>query len=199
MSNNLPDFIWSRIDEITEQRANSNFLNRAKQLNKKLQKLRSDVDAQTSVPSDNIINRSKIRLTKEEVKVLSQGLKSYFSFSENAEDYIVDIENSIYHLPNQEKMEIRKLFLPVLSQINNKKGQNRVAKNHLEVVNNLKKKGVIITKSDKGNKIVILDKADYRDVIKYISDLFEPLKRNPIESSKKEPKKAITSRVKTGI
>lgn len=58
----------------------------------------------------------------------------------------------------------------------------------MNIIKNLKKKKCVYVKADKGNKVVILDSADYENrVNKLISDCsYKKVKRNPLPKMVKE-------------
>ena len=112
---------------------------------------------------NNVINQSKVTLSKNEKLLLNKGLKSCYTYPKNVEDYIVGVERVIPDLKLEDRQCFRRECFSVLDKLKNtESNQSKKSFNNCDkIVKNLKEKGVIITKADKGNKIVVMDTDDY--------------------------------------
>ena len=191
LSKNLDHGIFMNFIDLVDARVKTISRLRRNNLKENLEKLKPANETQKEQGENNVINLSKIQLSDAEKEVLGLGLKTCFSFSQNPAEYVVDIESCIYDLSDQEKNEVRKQCVPILSQMKQEsRKKNFQQKERSRVIKNLKAKSVIITKSDKGNNVVIMDKDDYIEKCEKVlaSDIFKKEKKNPLNRYTKEVK-----------
>lgn len=140
---------------------------------------------------DNVINLSRQKLTGKELEILGQGLKSCYSYPTEITEYIADIDNATRGLNENEKFLIHQKCIPILESIGKQsEKEKKVHNDRRRVISNLKKKGLYITKSDKGNNTVIMEKTDYiqRCNLLLENGNFKKVKKNPLSAYKKELK-----------
>ena len=128
---------------------------------------------------DSVMNLSNYHLSSVEMDILKKGWKTCHTFSNNVEEYIVDVECAAskvnYNLKNAFKNEC----LPILHRLSNMKHKSNQASKCLK---NLREKDLIITKADKGNVIVIMNKEDYIDrTEKMLEDtVYQKINKSPL-------------------
>ncbi|UYV76845.1 K02A2.6-like [Cordylochernes scorpioides] len=111
--------------------------------------------------ADNVINLSKAVLNKDEINVLSKGLKYRPIGKPQKIKIISGIETAISKLNNYEKNSIRNSVINILKEPSKIQPNNQRDKT---VINDLKnRKDIIITSADKGGMTVVMDKTDYID------------------------------------
>ncbi|XP_055309636.1 uncharacterized protein LOC129573275 [Sitodiplosis mosellana] len=161
-------------------------INFVKTQTKKLEKLclntvRDNETTCVKTVNDLVDNLSDEQFSEEELELLNRGLNFSVAPDEiQINDAIVDIESAIHYKPFGVKARIRKKADEVLKSINTTNNNNKWN----NALNSLRKRNVFYTKSDKGNKIVILKKEDYdRRMIEsiaeenFIKTRFSPLSR----------------------
>ena len=125
-------------------------------------------------PRKAIFNFSKYELSNCEKKLLAKGLKfslplKYLDYA----DYLINFELfcrnicNLGILPNEDldflKTRTKEAALSSYRNYNNNVPQHLSKEEFLALQNLRKNKNIVIKKSDKGNSVVIVDKADYLD------------------------------------
>ena len=155
----------------------------------------------------NIVNLSKKSFTHEELKVLDLGLNTCVDYSHKIEDYIADVEVAIFGKTEEEKNLIRVKSEEIIREIAEKEKKHPYNP-YRKIIKNLNDKGVLYTKADKGNKLVIMDKEDYdknmETVIsggEFIEIKSDPTKQytNTYVKTIKNIKKVLNDREKTTL
>ena len=139
-----------------------------------------------------VVNRSSQIFTDKQTSLLNQGLNYAIASRPNLEQVIIDVETGINknNLPSQHANEARSLTAGIIKQsfLNNKK-----EKRETEIVKELREKPVFYIKADKGNKIVIMDKDDYDELMmqKIINGPYRQLRVNPLPDMVKRFDKTV--------
>ena len=130
--------------------------------------------SQSIVPSKWLVNRTDTGIPEKIQKVLSLGHKFNPPIKENeipTEQIICDIETVLYNFEDSQKIEIRNKFTNILTNFVNRKSittkeEDRIHKDVIETKKFLaENSNLMVTKADKGNVTVVLDKQ------KYIADM----------------------------
>lgn len=112
---------------------------------------------------DNVVcNLSQQDFNDREINLLNKGLN--FSIKPNKQsliDLVVDIESNLKFKPLVVQNEIRTATGNILQNTN--LSNLRRCSNFNNVIESLRSKEVVYVKADKGNKVVILDKNDYKN------------------------------------
>lgn len=158
-------------------------------LNRKFQKLIDNKPVNRRKPTvltvpNYVNNLSSIQFTEQELGLLNKGLN--FTPTPNKPDIesaIVDIETSIKYLRDIDKEIIRKAVRPVIKNVLIAPKRRQTIKTDLSITSDLKTKDVFYLKADKGNKMVIMDKTEYRRRMNNLiaDSSFKVLKRNPLQ------------------
>jgi hypothetical protein len=151
-------------------------------INDKLDKLTC---LQTKTPSSNVnfypcvVNNSDITFTRNELSLLSKGLKNNLHLKQNwLQTLALEAENTITYLPTHEQDSIR---YSVAHNIRLHKQQQRrhihntaCAKHEKHIFNSIKEKltanRAIITKADKGNSLIIYAHDYHQEVTGFIAN-----------------------------
>ncbi|XP_044738897.1 uncharacterized protein LOC123300392 [Chrysoperla carnea] len=140
----------------------------------------------------NIVkNISTKELSTEELQLLNKGLNfSLKPLKTPIIDIIADVETTIKRAPESVKHQIRRNVLPILRP-EEKEINHHIT--HHKAVKSLTEKGVTITKADKGNAVVVLDKEDYiRRMEKLLREgPYERVEKDPLQKNIKEVKEVI--------
>ncbi|UYV71444.1 hypothetical protein LAZ67_8003217 [Cordylochernes scorpioides] len=107
----------------------------------------------------NVINLSKTVLSKDEVNILSKGLKHRPIGKPQTVKIISGIEAAIGKLNNYDKNTIRNTVINILKEPNKMPPNNHRDKAALNDLKN--RQDIIITSADKGGMTVVMDKSDY--------------------------------------
>jgi hypothetical protein len=113
------------------------------------------------------VNLSKRLFSNEEISILKLDPKfQVVSRSMSSEKIIANIENKLSSLID-DKPTLERVRVDLINCLQNKKViEPNITKNQSRSIKNLKSySDIIITKSDKGNKTVILNKIDYNNKI----------------------------------
>lgn len=187
-----------------QEKIEYNLEKKNKTLQNKLAKLIAAKDTSTEKHTtliNRIRNNSSIvhNLTNKvfsnnELQLLNKGLNfSLIPQRIPTTDIIADIETIIKHDPDPVKHQIRRNILPVLKNTNNKITVEN--KNMHNTVKCLIEKDLIITKADKGNAVVILEKSDYTQRVQKMLDEgpYIPIKKDPLQKLIKQMKDTLQS------
>lgn len=188
---------FNRFHFASISRSDTVFNKKRKTQNEKLNKLLASQPTKTPKPSvkpvpDLIVNISNDNFDTEELDLLNRGLN--FTVKPNKDpimDIIVDIESSIQYKQFDVKKKIRDVALPLIKKTRQNKHNDK--NSQLDTLNKLKQHDVFYMKSDKGNKVVIMDKQQYDERI-YTSiqeENFTISKTSPLNAMKKDAKRAI--------
>ena len=108
--------------------------------------------------------------SNEEIELLNKGLKHNLpqtNIKRAIETQIIDAENAINYLPTDIQEQTRYRITDILEkQIKQTKDQTKFTKNQhtvKHIKNKLNRNNLTITKADKGNTTIIINKADYID------------------------------------
>ncbi|XP_036317693.1 uncharacterized protein LOC118732671, partial [Rhagoletis pomonella] len=180
-------------------RCDAVFKEKRKTQNKKLEKLLSTRTTTTYTPSvkpvsDLVVNMSKEIFGADELELLNRGLN--FTVKPKKEpiiDIIADIESSIQYKTPDVKKSIRDAALPLIKSSQQQKHKHK--NKWLNTLNKLQQKDVFYMKSDKGNKVVIMDKQEYDKRMKESiqEDNFSVSSKSPLNAMKKDAKVATDS------
>ncbi|XP_017492403.1 PREDICTED: uncharacterized protein LOC108380541, partial [Rhagoletis zephyria] len=108
---------------------------------------------------DAVVNISNVNLSTDQLNLLNKGLNyGIRPKTTPLKDVIVDIETVLKSTSQFTKNDIR---LCTKKRIENLKQETRRSTNEAEIMKDLCKKDIYIMKADKGNKIVIMDTAEY--------------------------------------
>ena len=135
-------------------------------------------------PHENVVNLSRETFTKEEMNLLSKGLKTCVGFSRNIEEYIVDIQVATHNLNQTDCNSVQSMCGKVLEKMT--PGKNHKINVNRKIIDTLKNKNVVYTKADKGNSVVILDNEDYKQKLVDLLEQGQYLKiqKNPLSKCK---------------
>ena len=184
----LPQDILDAVCETAYLKCEGVTWNNKKRLERKLKKLCKDsVWSNCGIPS-SVINLSSYVLSDVEKSVLSLGL----SFALKPDNSVfLDAVSSTIHLKNN----LSSLMGLILNSfINSFNSLDSIPRRFRAALENLKKNdSIFITKADKSNAVVIMDKTDYKNKINslladtdtYITLTSSPLKRLASEFNKK--------------
>lgn len=181
-------------------RGNAIFEKKRATQNVKIKKLISGNQVATqSKPSvktvnDLVVNLSNETFDNDEMNLLNRGLN--FTVKPQNDpiiDIVAHIESSIQYKPFDIKKNVRDSALPLLKSAQTHKCKETT--NWDDTLNKLKKHDVFYMKSDKGNKVVIMNKADYEHRMKVSiqEDSFTTAKKSPLNAMIKDAKIAIDS------
>ncbi|XP_031639290.1 uncharacterized protein LOC116351341, partial [Contarinia nasturtii] len=141
------------------------------QKRKKLTKLKQAVDCPKSEFIPNfLINKSSIELNEDEISLLNKGLNFALPNKQTpVKDIVVDTEAGLKYsekgLADEVRAKVKKVFST--RQYNSPNNASKM----YETIKSLNKKEVYVTKADKGNGVVVVDRGDYDDSIhKMIAD-----------------------------
>ena len=151
-----------------------------------------------------LINNTNIQLTTPEIETLNRGLK--FNLPKinkmNIDNEVINAEAAIKTIPTQDSQnETRVIINKKLKQIiktngTNTKSQNKFRK-HAKNIKNIKQKltdnNAIITKSDKGNTVVIINQQEY------IQKSLDFIKDNNIKIIQSDPTKKYVKEINNAI
>ena len=151
--------------------------------------------------ADNVINLSSVFLSVEEKKLLGKGLKFVPTHTIIPyEEFIVGVEEIAGKLGSSVAEEIRSDIRGILKD--GKVPADNLSKEERRALQTLKKKKreVIISKADKGNCTVIMDKLEYRDKLKAVIDNsgFVELKKDLTDSEGRKLVKLLMECEKNG-
>ena len=139
---------------------------------------------------DNVVNNhSSVIFSQNELNLLNKGLKFAIPpIKPPIEDLVTAVQCSTSHLSMPIKQEIILLSTCILRKAKNKEKPNNEAINLHKIVKNIKRQNVTISKADKGNSIVILDRCEYlRRMELLLSDSkYSELSSNPLNKMKAE-------------
>ena len=138
-----------------------------------------------------VVNKSSKTFSEKQQNLLNMGLNFAISPQPDLEQVIVDVETAINNcdLPPSEKVvarndisEVLKSSLPTC--------QN---KEDVEVIRELKNKGVYFIEADKGNSVVVMDKEDYD------SQMMEKINNGPYRKQRVDPLPSLIKKVDTTV
>ena len=124
---------------------------------------------------NNVVNLSKEKFSEEEMKILNKGLKTGINCSNKIEDYIGDIEMIVQNLWELDQHLVRKQCEEVISNIKENKYKSGQNSKLISLIN----KDIVVTKTDKGNTVVILDTLEYKSRMhNLLGENFTKIKKN---------------------
>ncbi|XP_055854251.1 uncharacterized protein LOC129917995 [Episyrphus balteatus] len=131
---------------------------------------------------DAVINLSSVQLSTDELDLLNKGLNYGIKPKKQpVKDVIIDIETILKFKQITVKNEIReRTKFCVENRNHHLSNSNHIDEN--KIVSSLNEKECYVMKSDKGNKIVVMDKNEYdRRCWKLITDSgYDEIKRSPL-------------------
>ncbi|XP_076036095.1 uncharacterized protein LOC143022045 [Oratosquilla oratoria] len=140
--------------------------------------------------TNNVINQSNVILTKFEQEVLGLGVSFALKpVKHHALDYIIGFDK--FMTANEYDKDLQCLKGVLLQGIMDCfKDDNGLPKRYKQAVNNLlKHKNIIITRTDKGGKIVILNQSDYNTKalnLQADKETYEQLTKGPLKNTPAE-------------
>lgn len=154
-------------------------------------------------PHNWIENLSNTKLPDNVKKVLSLGPKFNLEYTDNKhlpiDNIIANIEASIDHLNENNKNDIRSNVCKVITNFKNTTSKTKSSQHHDTKLNYKqiketkqfikKNPQIVITKPDKSNKTVILNKQDYEEKMNFLlsdSNTYEKLKTDPTNKYQKQ-------------
>lgn len=125
---------------------------------------------------DFVVNKSTTQLTQDEHDLLNMGLN--FAIKPKTtplEQIIAEVETTIDSLETEEQNAIRRNVSKAIDSLSTYvKPSNNHSKKHQESLkslrNKMKNNNIIILKSDKGNKVVVMDRSDYMKRVNTLID-----------------------------
>lgn len=172
-----------------------------KTLDRKLERLTGSNDNKKTNGERNfhprVVNLAGVTINKQEAELLQKGLKHNIAESnkkKEIEQTIVDTEVAITMLPNEEQEQARHTCKRIIElEVKNKKTQKAEHKTVKELKQKLQANNILITKADKGNTTVLIDKHEY---ITKTEQLIEDMKcrkirKDPTEEYQKNIKEAV--------
>lgn len=167
------------------------FFEKKNTLKSKFYRLSRSKTATTEIDTDEVVlNLSSYDLSSEEKRLLSKGLKTCHLYSNRIEDFIVDINGAAAKVDWKLKNAFKNECIPVLEKLNETKGK----RNYIEKsMKNLKSQNLVITKADKGNRVVVLDKDEYirRTEEMLATEEFQELDKSPLSKCVSEVNSAL--------
>ena len=148
-----------------------------------------------------VVNISSRSLTKTEIEVLQKGPKFAPAPSEIPyKEIVANIEAGIDNLNDDSKEIIRNATASILDKA--QLPANNVSKQEKRALAVLKKDdSIIITKADKGNCFVVMDRPDYDEKMQALLDditTYETVKKNPFGRVERELNSRLLSLKKEG-
>lgn len=193
--NNIEYHFWSAFDnklhEVIQHKLNNKFI----KLNKKFQDLiPKPIVKNSSIREELVINKTDEQFNKNEIDLLNKGLKYALNNKDTPlEELIASIESNIKRFDFSTKEYIRNACkIQITNNIEQNKNNIINNKDH-KIINNLRKRDVFYLKADKGNKIVILNKADYFERVNNL------ITTGPYKEIKKTPLNKMTTSFKNAI
>lgn len=165
-----------QINEISNKKIKSFMVAKQAKLKRLLeeQKPSNSLTKPTFIPN-YIVNISSIQLNEKETNLLNKGLN--FALPHRVfpmKQSIVDVESAVAFSNRDTTNHIRACSKLILNSEKKKKRKiNKATTDMYEAFGSLNKKDVYITKADKGNSVVIINKADYD------ASMYELLKNGP--------------------
>jgi hypothetical protein len=182
--------------------------NKYQYLHEKLHRLKTQ---NTDTRTDNIqfyprvINNTNINFTDEENALLQKGLKNNLHAKPKQwiQKLAMEAETAITLLPPPDQNPVRYLIAKNLERLahNNKQrtSQNKNIHTEKRIINGIRNKlyqnNAVITKADKGNSIIIIDKTEYElKILQFLnSNHFQMKSRDPTNRFQAEIRKSINS------
>jgi hypothetical protein len=113
-----------------------------------------------------VINTSERSLTQHEITLLRKGMN--FALAPKnvpTKEIIASVEKGIKHLPNDEKNEVRERVCAVVKHAKCPQNKN-LSRLEEKALKSLRvNKDILITKADKGNAVVVMNRADYQNQV----------------------------------
>lgn len=132
---------------------------------------------------DFIHNESSVSFSEDELNLLNKGLK----FTPKPPhmpllDTVVDIETCLKFKVPSIQHDIRTTASAIIDLSKQSYKVTSTSKKQIDTIKNLKEKDVVYVKADKGNKIVILDKNDYKERVNnlIINCKYQKVTKNPL-------------------
>ena len=187
--------IYNSIAQFAFHKANYISVQHKRKLDQKLEKLCNNSAWSKFSLTDNVVNVSDEPLTRYEAELLGLGLNfALHPMKNNAMDYIVGFDKLMAsHNYNSEFSCIKGVLLQgILECLKNRSG---LPKRFQLAMESLKKKeNIIITKADKGGKVVILKRETYFEKAHSLlddSETYEKLTKNPLKNAAAEFNKKV--------
>jgi len=143
-----------------------------------------------------LINQSSITFDENEIKLLEKGLKHNISTSDkNFDNTLLDVESVIQTLPLHSQEEVRYEVARKIDRIKStvtkqNTGEEKTARSIRTKAMN---ENALITKADKGNTVVVLDRNVYDDKVNefLVKNKITLLQKDPTQTFSKAINKAI--------
>ena len=191
-----PDnFVYNSVTHFAFRKANYISASHVQKLDQKLRRLCDNSVWEQCSLSENVVNLSNYTLDKTETDLLGLGLNFALNpVKKHALDYIVNFDKFLAKQNyNQDVLCLKGFLLQGIAEcLQDKCGLPR--RFQLALTKLKKNKHIIITKSDKGGKVVVLNKTDFLDKAKgLLSDetTYEKLTKNPLNNASTEFNKKV--------
>ncbi|CAF4045091.1 unnamed protein product [Rotaria sp. Silwood1] len=164
--------------------------------NKQFKHNQSQTTSNTTTNTDNVINLSNTNLNKQQLNVLSKGLK--FVPTPQSINIITTITNCETGVQNTPHIIKKAAISEITAFVNKwrKPNNNNMSNEEIIALNGIKSMNdIIIVQAVKGSKIIILNKQDYINKIEdKLNDknIYEQIKKDPMERLTKEIKLLAT-------
>lgn len=155
--------------------------------------------------NDRVVNKTNVNFTIDEIKYIELGHKhnniSMYNNEYTMKNTVAEIESVLKQIPYADREHARHLITDKLKEIQIKEKLNDKLENEISIQNKIiksikqkvKNNKLIITKSDKGNTTVILNKQIY------IDKTIEFLNKNNIQQIKRDPTNIFQTNIKNTI
>ncbi|XP_031637551.1 uncharacterized protein LOC116349982 [Contarinia nasturtii] len=179
------------MSSITEKMYDCLMMKKRQKLNQLIKNSITHKKPKSKFIQDFLVNKSDVPLNQNEINLLNNGLK--FALPHKSlplKDLIVDAEIAINKIEADKSDGIRNDVQQILSNV---KFDTSVSTNKMyDAVRSLNSKDIFITKADKGNCVVVLNKSDYDSGMKKLIDEgnYERV-RNPLNKMNNEVKAAV--------
>lgn len=186
---------WREFDMFMSEVVYRKTLKRRNTLNHKYRALKDQaqnisVEQASSTYLEGFIqNFSSIVLTVEEEELLNKGLKFCLpTIKPSIEELLVDIMSSAEKFTEEVQEEVNEASLRSIRSLKRKSRPSDAAAQMKNVARALKKKPIVISKADKSNNVVILDKDDYTHRMNTLIEDggYEKLDKDPLNAMVKQ-------------
>lgn len=183
-------YSFLEIEEIVygfgEDYINNKVKKREVTIKKKLDKLIKDNmqnERNNNTYAQRVVNLTEVQFNEEEVELLEKGLKYAPPKKINKEDVLIECESIIGRMENEDdkkriRFEVSKIVEEIDMNKNNKPRERDITRRIRNLKEKIKDNKLIVTKADKGNTTVIMEKTEY------INKAEEFIKQGPYEEIK---------------
>lgn len=138
---------------------------------------------------DFVQNFSSVELNEKELHLLNKGLKFCLPRTKPPiDELLVDIMASTEKLMEEESDEINEESLRAIKKLKGSYKTDKNATGFINTAKGLKKKPIFISKADKSNNVVVLDKEDYKNrMLQMIEESeYELIEKDPLGTMKSQ-------------